>query len=63
MVNVFTNTIKRDPDLRKISDKTDAKVLVRFIFNNYPGIRVLARSGEMDKQIYDGIVKAIFSLL
>ncbi|NML56825.1 TetR/AcrR family transcriptional regulator [Chryseobacterium cheonjiense] len=63
MVNVFTNAIQKGQDLGQISDRTDAKVLARFIFNNYAGIRVMARSGEMDKQVYDDIVKAILSLL
>jgi TetR/AcrR family transcriptional repressor of nem operon len=63
MVNIFTNAIKKGQDLKQISDGTDAKVLARFIFNNYSGIRVLARSGEKDKKVYDDIVKAMLSLL
>lgn len=63
MINIFKDAIQKDQDQRQISAKTDAKVLARFIFNNYSGIRVLARTGEMDKQVYDDIVKAILSLL
>jgi TetR/AcrR family transcriptional repressor of nem operon len=63
MVNIFTDAIKKGQNLRQISDKSDAKILARFIFNNYSGIRVLARSGERDKQVYDDIVRAILSLL
>lgn len=63
MINIFTDAIKKGQNLRQISDKTDAKVLARFIFNNYSGIRVLARSGERDKQVYDDIVRTILSLL
>ncbi|KQT26157.1 TetR family transcriptional regulator [Chryseobacterium sp. Leaf405] len=63
MINIFTDAIQKGQGLGQISKKSDAKVLARFIFNNYSGIRVLARSGEKDKQVYDDIVKAILSLL
>ncbi|MNY49572.1 hypothetical protein D3C86_1850080 [compost metagenome] len=59
----FCNTVKKGQDLGQISDRLDARSLARFIFNNYSGIRVLARAGEKDKQVYDDIVKAIFSVL
>lgn len=63
MEEIFTNAVKKGQDLGHISKKMDAKVLARFIFNNYSGVRVLARTGEKDKQVYDDIVKAILSIL
>jgi len=63
MEEVFTNAVQKGQDLGQISKKNDARVLARFIFNNYSGIRVLARSGEKDKQVYDDIIKAILSIL
>lgn len=63
MEEVFTNAVQKGQDSGHISKANSAKVLARFIFNNYSGIRVLARSGERDKQVYDDIVKALFSML
>jgi TetR/AcrR family transcriptional repressor of nem operon len=63
MEEVFTNAVKKGQAAGHISKQLDAKVLARFIFNNYSGIRVLARTGEKDKQVYDDIVKAVFSVL
>ncbi|WP_415327666.1 TetR/AcrR family transcriptional regulator [Chryseobacterium sp. MMS23-Vi53] len=63
MEDIFTKALQRGQDLGQISKNMDAKTLARFIFNNYSGIRVLARTGESDKQIYDDIVKAILSVL
>jgi TetR/AcrR family transcriptional repressor of nem operon len=63
MEEVFTKAVKKGQDAGHISKTTDARVLARFIFNNYSGIRVLARTGERDKQVYDDIVKALFSIL
>jgi TetR/AcrR family transcriptional repressor of nem operon len=63
MEDVFTNAVQKGQDLGQISKKMDARVLARFIFNNYSGIRVLARTGEKDKQVYDDIVKAMLSVL
>lgn len=63
MEEIFTNAVKKGQDLGHISKKMDAKVLARFIFNNYSGIRVLARTGEKDKQVYDDIVKAMLSIV
>lgn len=63
MEEVFTNAVKKGQDLGQISKANDARVLARFIFNNYSGIRVLARTGERDKQVYDDIIKALFSVL
>lgn len=63
MEEVFTNAVQKGQDSGHISKANSAKVLARFIFNNYSGIRVLARTGERDKQVYDDIVKALFSML
>ena len=63
MEEVFTNAVQKGQDLGQISKSNEAKVLARFIFNNYSGIRVLARTGERDKQVYDDIIKALFSIL
>nr|WP_294781535.1 TetR/AcrR family transcriptional regulator [uncultured Flavobacterium sp.] len=60
--DIFYNAIKKGQESGQISDKQEARSLARFIFNNYAGIRVLARAGEKDKQVYDDILKAIFSL-
>ncbi|MFQ6602583.1 TetR/AcrR family transcriptional regulator [Flavobacterium sp. C3NV] len=63
MEEVFTKAVLKGQNEGHISKAIDAKVLARFIFNNYSGIRVLARTGEKDKQVYDDIVKALFSIL
>lgn len=63
MEEVFTKAVQKGQAAGHISKVTDARVLSRFIFNNYSGIRVLARTGERDKQVYDDIVKALFSIL
>lgn len=63
MEDIFTNAIQKGQDSGHISKKLEARILARFIFNNYSGIRVLARSGERNKQVYDDIVKTIFSVL
>lgn len=63
MEEVFTNAVQKGQKAGHISTKTEARTLARFIFNTYSGIRVLARTGERDKQVYDDIVKAMFSLL
>ncbi|KRD12818.1 TetR family transcriptional regulator [Flavobacterium sp. Root901] len=63
MEEVFTNAVKKGQEQGNISKQQDARVLARFIFNNYSGIRVLARTGERDKQVYDDIVKTVFSVL
>lgn len=59
---VFYQAIKKGQESGQISDKQEARSLARFIFNNYSGIRVLARAGERDKQVYDDILKSIFAL-
>lgn len=63
MEEVFTNAVQKGQNAGHIATKIDARTLARFIFNNYSGIRVLARTGERDKQVYDDIVKAMFSVL
>ncbi|WP_394773964.1 TetR/AcrR family transcriptional regulator [Flavobacterium sp.] len=63
MDEVFTKAVQKGQDSGQISKNLDARTLARFIFNNYSGIRVLARAGERDKQVYDDIVKAMFSIL
>ncbi|MBL0739240.1 TetR/AcrR family transcriptional regulator [Flavobacterium sp. GN10] len=60
--DIFSQAIKKGQELGQISDKQEARSLARFIFNNYSGIRVLARAGERDKQVYDDILKSIFAL-
>ncbi|MBF4507972.1 TetR/AcrR family transcriptional regulator [Flavobacterium sp. JLP] len=62
MEDVFYTAVKKGQEGGQISTKNDARVLARFIFNTYSGIRVLARAGEKDKQVYDDILKAMFSL-
>lgn len=63
MEEVFTIAVRKGQDSGHISNATDARVLARFIFNTYSGIRVLARAGERDKQVYDDIVNTMFYLL
>lgn len=63
MEDIFTKALQKGQDSGQVSKNMDAKTLARFIFNNYSGIRVLARTGEADKQVYDDIVKAILSVL
>lgn len=63
MEEIFTKALQKGQDSGQVSKNMDAKTLARFIFNNYSGIRVLARTGEADKQVYDDIVKAILSVL
>ncbi|QSW87890.1 MULTISPECIES: TetR/AcrR family transcriptional regulator [Flavobacterium] len=60
--DIFYQAIKKGQESGQISNKMEARSLARFIFNNYSGIRVLARSGERDKQVYDDILKSIFAL-
>jgi TetR/AcrR family transcriptional repressor of nem operon len=63
MEEVFTKAVQKGQDSGNISKTNSARVLARSIFNTYSGIRVLARTGERDKQVYDDIVKAMFSIL
>ncbi|MCS3531625.1 TetR/AcrR family transcriptional regulator [Chryseobacterium sp. JUb7] len=63
MEDIFTQAVQKGQDLGQVSKNMDARILARFIFNNYSGIRVLARTGEHDKQRYDDIVKAVMSVL
>ncbi|OMQ11970.1 TetR/AcrR family transcriptional regulator [[Flexibacter] sp. ATCC 35103] len=63
MEDVFTKAVQKGQDSGHISKANTARVLARSIFNTYSGIRVLARTGERDKQVYDDIIKAMFSIL
>lgn len=63
MEEVFTNAVKKGQEAGTISKQHKPSVLARFIFNNYSGIRVLARAGERDKQVYDDIVNTLFYIL
>ncbi|MBE8726970.1 TetR/AcrR family transcriptional regulator [Flavobacterium hungaricum] len=62
MEDVFLKAVKKGQEAGQISTKLDALTLARFVFNNYSGIRVLARAGEKNKQVYDDILKAMFIL-
>jgi TetR/AcrR family transcriptional repressor of nem operon len=62
MEEVFLKAVKKGQEAGQISTKLDALTLARFVFNNYSGIRVLARASEKNKQVYDDILKAMFSL-
>ena len=62
MEDVFYTAVKKGQEAGQISTQNDARMLARFIFNTYSGIRVLARAGEKDKQVYEDILKAMFSL-
>lgn len=61
--DIFLKAVKKGQEAGQISTQLDARTLSRFIFNNYSGIRVLARAGETDKKVYDDILKALFSLI
>lgn len=63
MEEIFTNAVKKGQEAGHISKQHEPIVLARFIFNTYSGIRILARTGERNKQVYDDIVKAMLSLL
>lgn len=62
MEDIFLNAVEKGQKAGQISTKLDALTLSRFLYNNYSGIRVLARAGEKNKQVYDDILKAMFSL-
>lgn len=63
MEEVFFLAIKRGQELNQISRSSDPRLLARFIFNNYSGIRVLARSAGTPKQVFDDVLKVLLSLL
>lgn len=63
MEELFSTVIQKGQDLGQISKKIDARVIARFVLNTYSGIRVLARSGERDKKVYDDIVRTMLLLL
>ncbi|MBC7846313.1 MAG: TetR/AcrR family transcriptional regulator [Flavobacterium sp.] len=62
MEDIFLFTVQKGQDLGQISKSNDARALARFIFNNYSGIRVLARSGGTPKEVFEDIVKVILSV-
>ncbi|MDP5199551.1 TetR/AcrR family transcriptional regulator [Flavobacterium sp. DG2-3] len=62
MEDIFLKAVEKGQKAGQISTKLDALTLSRFLYNNYSGIRVLARAGEKNKQVYDDILKAMFSL-
>lgn len=63
MESIFTEAVQKGQESGHISQQKDAKVLARFLFNNYSGIRVLARSGETKKQVFEDVVKMMLSVL
>ena len=63
MEEVFFLAVKRGQELNQISSATDPRLLARFIFNNYSGIRVLARSAGTPKQVFDDVLKVLLSVL
>jgi TetR/AcrR family transcriptional repressor of nem operon len=63
MEEVFFLAVKRGQELNQISSATDPRLLARFIFNNYSGIRVLARSTGTPKQVFDDVLKVLLSVL
>lgn len=63
MEDIFIKAVTKGQEAGQISMQLDARTLSRFIFNNYSGIRVLARAGEIDKKVYDDILKALFSMI
>lgn len=62
MEEVFFLAVKRGQELNQISSAADPRSLARFIFNNYSGIRVLARSAGTPKQVFDDVVKVMLSV-
>jgi TetR/AcrR family transcriptional repressor of nem operon len=63
MEEIFFLAVKKGQELNQISSATDPRVLARFIFNTYSGIRVLARSNGTPKQVYDDVLKVLLSVL
>lgn len=62
MEDVFYMAVKRGQELGQISTSNDARILARFIFNNYSGIRVLARSAGTEKEVFDDVAKVVLSV-
>jgi TetR/AcrR family transcriptional repressor of nem operon len=60
---VFAEAIKRGQEQGQIKKESDPLSLARFIFNNYSGMRVSARSGGIDKKTLDDVVKVTLSVL
>jgi TetR/AcrR family transcriptional repressor of nem operon len=63
MEEAFFLAVKRGQELNQISSATDPRLLARFIFNNYSGIRVLARSAGTPKQVFDDVLKVLLTVL
>lgn len=60
---LFLSAIKSGQDKGEISKLTEARLLGRFLYNNYIGIRVLARSAITEKQVFDDVVKVISDII
>ncbi|GEC77951.1 TetR/AcrR family transcriptional regulator [Flavobacterium aquatile] len=63
MEEVFLLAVKRGQELNQISSSTDPRLLSRFLFNNYSGIRVLARSVGTPQQVFEDVLKVLLSVL
>jgi TetR/AcrR family transcriptional repressor of nem operon len=60
---LFLSAIRRGQNQGEISKLNDARELARFLYNNYLGIRVLARSAITDRQVFDDVVKVISGIM
>jgi TetR/AcrR family transcriptional repressor of nem operon len=60
---LFLSAIRRGQNQGEISKLNDARELARFLYNNYLGIRVLARSAITDRQVFDDVVKVILGIM
>ena len=60
--NAFEKLIRKGQAEGQISQKQDAKALSRFIYNNFSGIRVAAKSGASKESLED-VVKVVLSVL
>lgn len=62
MEDAFYQTISKGQQSGEITNKQDAKVLARFIFNTIKGIRVTAKSTD-DQTLFNDIITTTMSLL
>ncbi|TGD57379.1 TetR/AcrR family transcriptional regulator [Flavobacterium humi] len=60
---VFLEAVKKGQELGQITKEHSALSLSRFLYCTYSGIRVLSRSKETAKEVYDDILKVFFSIL
>lgn len=60
---VFFEAVKKGQELGQITKDHSALSLSRFLYCTYSGIRVLSRSKETAKEVYDDILKVFFSVL